>query len=106
MQPTLISRPVHHAGWVYEEKVDGYRMVAHTTGHAGQLISRQGKEFTHRFPELTKAVAALGAESVILDTEVAVFDQKLVSRFEWLRAQPKGDVATPPPCSWLLTCWS
>ena len=39
-----------------------------------QLISRQGKEFTQRFPELTKAVAALGAESVILDAELAVFD--------------------------------
>jgi ATP-dependent DNA ligase len=25
-----------------------------------------------------------------------VFDRHLVSRFEWLRAQPKGDVATPP----------
>jgi ATP-dependent DNA ligase len=25
-----------------------------------------------------------------------VFDQQIVSRVEWLRAQPKGDVATPP----------
>jgi ATP-dependent DNA ligase len=45
---------------------------------------------------LAKAVAALGAESVILDTELAVFDRQLISRFEWLRAQPKDDVATPP----------
>jgi hypothetical protein len=28
MHPTEISRPIHHAGWVYEEKVDGWRMVA------------------------------------------------------------------------------
>jgi len=45
---------------------------------------------------LAKAVAALGAESVILDTEVAVFDRQLISRFEWLRGRPEGDVATPP----------
>ncbi|HKX01098.1 MAG TPA: hypothetical protein VJX71_01255 [Methylomirabilota bacterium] len=25
-----------------------------------------------------------------------MFDQQLVSRFEWLRARPKEDVATPP----------
>jgi hypothetical protein len=25
MRPTLIPRAVHHEGWVYEEKVDGYR---------------------------------------------------------------------------------
>lgn len=45
---------------------------------------------------MAKAVAGLGAESAILDTEVAVFDRQLVSRFEWLWAQPKDDVATPP----------
>ena len=96
MQPTLLPRPIKPAGWVYEEKVDGYRMVAHKNGYVVQLISRQGKEFTQRFPELAKAVAALGAESVILDAELAVFDHQFVSRFEWLRAQPEGDVATPP----------
>ena len=94
--PTLIRRPFHHEGWVYEEKVDGYRMVAYKRAGAAQLISRQGKDFTHRSRDLAKALVGLGAESVILDAEVAVFDQQLVSRFEWLRAQPKDDVATPP----------
>jgi bifunctional non-homologous end joining protein LigD len=96
MQPTLVSTPFHRPGWIYEEKVDGYRMVAYKQGGSAQLVSRQGKEFTQRFPELAKAVAALGAESVILDTEMAVFDRQLISRFEWLRGQPKSDVATPP----------
>ena len=32
------------------------------------------EEFTQRFPELAKAVAVLGAESVIIDAELAVFD--------------------------------
>ena len=96
MAATQVAQPFHRPGWVYKEKVDGYRMVAHKAGHAVRLISRQGKEFTQRFPELAQAVAALSAESVILDTEVAVFDRQLVSRFEWLRARPKDDVATPP----------
>ncbi len=96
MHPTLLPRPFHHDGWVYEEKVDGYRMVAYKDGRTVRLISRRGKEFTQRFPELAKAVAGLGAESAILDTEVAVFDRQLVSRLEWLRAQPKDDVSTPP----------
>jgi len=96
MQPTLIATPFHRPGWVYEEKVDGYRMVAYKQGGSVQLVSRQGKAFTQRFPALAKAVAGLGAESVILDTEVAVFDRQLISRFEWLRGRPEGDVATPP----------
>src|SRR6266404_6593792 len=78
MHPTLVARPFHRAGWVYEEKVDGSRMVAHKDGAAVRLISRQGKEFTQRFPELAKAVAAIGAESVILDAELSVFDQQFV----------------------------
>jgi hypothetical protein len=27
MHATLVARPFHHDGWVYEEKVDGYRMT-------------------------------------------------------------------------------
>ena len=69
-------------------------MVAYKEGRTARLISRPGKEFTQRFPELAKAVSS--AESVTLDTEVAVFDRQLIGRFEWLRGQPKDDVATPP----------
>ncbi len=32
MQPTLVSRPFHRDGWVYEEKYDGWRMVAYKAG--------------------------------------------------------------------------
>jgi ATP-dependent DNA ligase len=96
MHATQVATPFHRPGWVYEEKVDGYRMVAYKDGASVRLISRQGKEFTQRFPELAKAVATLGTESVVLDTELAVFDRQLTSRFEWLRGQPKDDVATPP----------
>jgi bifunctional non-homologous end joining protein LigD len=71
-------------------------MVASKVGGSVQLISRQGKDFTHRLPESAKAISALGAESATLDTEVAVFDRQLISRFEWLRGRPEGDVATPP----------
>jgi ATP-dependent DNA ligase len=29
MVPTLVREPVHREGWVYEEKVDGWRMLAY-----------------------------------------------------------------------------
>ena len=29
MAPTLVREPLHRAGWVYEEKVDGWRIVAY-----------------------------------------------------------------------------
>ncbi len=96
MDPTLLPRPFHHEGWVYEEKIDGYRMVASKSDGGVRLISRQGKDFTRRFPELVKALAGLKPKTFTFDGEVAVFDEDLVSRFEWLRGRPKGEPATHP----------
>jgi len=96
MQPTLVAQPFHHKGWVYEEKMDGYRMVAHKDDGAVFIVSRQGKDHTARYPDLAKALASLPARSFILDGEVAVYDQAHISRFEWLRARPKDGRATLP----------
>jgi ATP-dependent DNA ligase len=32
MLATLVSRPFHRPGWVYEEKYDGYRILAYKEG--------------------------------------------------------------------------
>ena len=96
MLATDVGQPFHREGWVYEEKYDGWRMFVERTYSRVTLTSRNGLEHSQRFPGLVKAIADLGAESLVLDGEVAVFDRNLVSRFEWLRAQPKDDVATPP----------
>jgi len=42
MQPTLVSKPFHREGWIYEEKYDGWRMVAFKREGEVQLISRPG----------------------------------------------------------------
>jgi hypothetical protein len=34
MAPTLVREPFHREGWVYEEKVDGWRMLASRTATA------------------------------------------------------------------------
>jgi ATP-dependent DNA ligase len=37
MQPMLVREPVHRAGWVYEEKLDGWRMLANKDGERVRL---------------------------------------------------------------------
>jgi ATP-dependent DNA ligase len=96
MQPTLVSRPFHREGLVYEEKVDGYRMVVHKDGAAVKLVSRQGIDHTRRYPDIVAAIRALEVPTLILDGEIAIFDQKLISRLEWLRRRAPAEVATPP----------
>ena len=61
-----------------------------------RLVSRNGRDHTRRFPEIAAAVAKLSARSVVLDGEVAIYDQKLRSRFDWLRESNPDAVATPP----------
>jgi bifunctional non-homologous end joining protein LigD len=96
MHPTQIARPIHHAGWVYEEKVDGWRMVATKAEGSVRLVSCNGLDHTKRFPELVKALTALKPATFTLDGEVAVYDQAFISRFEWLRARPKDEPSTLP----------
>ena len=51
---------------------------------------------TRRFADLAAAVAKLSARSLVLDAEVAIFDEQLRSRFDWLRGPDPDAVATPP----------
>src|SRR5262249_54051288 len=96
MHPTLIAKPFHHEGWVYEEKYDGWRVVAYKEAQAVRLIRRNSKDLAPRFRALAAAVARLAARTLILDGEIAVFDAALLSRYEWLRERPQDETATSP----------
>ena len=96
MQPTLARPPFHRDGWIYEEKVDGWRMLAYKDGDRVRLVSRNGLTHTHRFPDIAAAVAKLPPRTLVLDGEVAVFDERLVSRFQLLRELDPAVLCTPP----------
>jgi hypothetical protein len=70
--------------------------VAYKYGQAIRLVSRAGTDHTKRFPGLVAAFQTLPAFSLILDGKVYRFDERLVSRFEWLRRRPNDETATPP----------
>jgi bifunctional non-homologous end joining protein LigD len=80
MHPTLVPAPFHRPGWVYEEKVDGWRIIAYKDGDRVRLVSRNGVDHARRFPDLATAVAKLSARTLVLDDEVAIFDHQL-----WIR---------------------
>ena len=96
MHPTQIAKPFHLGGGSTRRKWDGRRMVAYKREGQVQLISRPGRDHTKRFPALVAAIAALPSSTLILDGEVCIFDERLVSRFEWLRHGKPPGVATPP----------
>jgi bifunctional non-homologous end joining protein LigD len=85
MLATLVSSPFHKAGWVYEEKYDGVRLLAYKEGNRIQLLSRNEIDNTGRFPAIAAAIQKHAAASLLLDGEVVVFDPKNVSRFQLLQ---------------------
>jgi bifunctional non-homologous end joining protein LigD len=89
MVPTQVRQPFHRDGWVYEERVDGWRMLACKDNRTVRLESRNGVDHTRRFPEIAAAVSALPGPTLVLDGEVAIFDRQLRSDSQQ-RALPSG----------------
>jgi bifunctional non-homologous end joining protein LigD len=85
MLATLVDKPFHRPGWVYEEKYDGYRILAYKEGKHVMLLSRNGKDRTESFADVAKAIATLGDRTLLLDGEAVSFDKRLVSRFQLLQ---------------------
>jgi len=85
MLATLIQRPFHKAGWVYEEKYDGFRLLAYKEGTSVSLLSRNGKDRTQTYASLAVAVTKLADRTLLLDGEVVAFDKRQVSRFQLLQ---------------------
>jgi bifunctional non-homologous end joining protein LigD len=85
MLATLVKEPFHRPGWVYEEKYDGYRILAYKEGARVTLLSRNAKDRTAHFNTVAEAVGALQHETLLLDGEVVAFDRRGVSRFQLLQ---------------------
>jgi bifunctional non-homologous end joining protein LigD len=69
---TLASAPPSDgAGWMYELKFDGYRLLARIDARgAVRLFTRNGKDWTDKLASIADAVKALGLRSSWLDGEL------------------------------------
>jgi bifunctional non-homologous end joining protein LigD len=56
--------------WLHEIKYDGFRMHAHRGRDAVRLLTRNGLDWTHKYPQIASAVAALPACQAYLDGEL------------------------------------
>ena len=84
--PSLTEHPPEAADWIHEVKHDGYRtmlLVERGTVHA---YTRNGHDWSDRYPGIIAAARKLPCRSAILDGEVIVQDALGVSDFEALQA--------------------
>jgi bifunctional non-homologous end joining protein LigD len=77
MLATLTKELPRGKGWLYEVKWDGYRAIAYVHGAEAELVSRNGKDLTGRFPTVARAVArAARTPDCVLDGEVCALDEE------------------------------
>jgi bifunctional non-homologous end joining protein LigD len=63
----------NHADWMWEPKLDGYRVLAFINKESIRLRSRRGLELAAEFPRLSAELAKQAA-GMILDGEIVAFD--------------------------------
>lgn len=80
-------------GWVFELKLDGYRLLACKSGDNALLLTRNGNDYTGVFPEIARAVKALPIDECIIDGEVIVADDSGKPSFSLL--QKRGRLTSP-----------
>lgn len=92
MLATLWPEPFSDDGWLFEEKVDGFRTLLYWDGSTVALRSRTGRDVTNLYPELTAFAAP---RPCVLDGEAVVRGDDGIPRFE-LMQQRTGVVSTAP----------
>ncbi|HEY3741592.1 MAG TPA: non-homologous end-joining DNA ligase [Bryobacteraceae bacterium] len=85
MLATLVPEAFHRAGWVYEEKYDGERILAYKEGADVRLLSRNAKDYTARFADIAAAITGMSVRTLLFDGEVIALDRHGVSRFQLLQ---------------------
>ena len=83
--PSSAKAPPSGPGWIHEIKHDGFRILAQRDDAGVRLITRHGKELTHRFPLIDMAIKSLPVPSCLIDGEAIVCDQNGLAIFELIR---------------------
>jgi bifunctional non-homologous end joining protein LigD len=64
----------NHADWMWEPKLDGYRVLAFIGADVVKLRSRRGLDLSGDFPKLAGELAKQAGGGMILDGEIVAFD--------------------------------
>jgi bifunctional non-homologous end joining protein LigD len=82
---TLVSAPPPRGEWLYELKLDGYRLLARIDGDDVRCFTRNGNDWSARVPRVVAALKSLQLPPCWLDGELVALDQGGVPDFQRLQ---------------------
>jgi bifunctional non-homologous end joining protein LigD len=74
MHAELRDAPFNDPEWIWEPKLDGYRVLAFIGAQGVKLRSRRGLDLSTAFPRLAAELAKQAVSGMILDGEIVAFD--------------------------------
>jgi len=98
--PSHAKAPPAGSGWIHEIKHDGFRILARRDGAGVRLITRNGNDFTSRFPFIEMALKSLPVRSCLIDGEAIVCDENGLAVFDLIRGY--GSKASAVLCAFDL----
>jgi bifunctional non-homologous end joining protein LigD len=84
MLATLTDRSFDDIGWVFEDKFDGFRMIATIINGKVTLYSRNGKIISDSYKDVATALERVRTDAVV-DGELVALDKQGISRFQLLQ---------------------
>jgi bifunctional non-homologous end joining protein LigD len=91
--PSPAKAPPSGPGWLHEIKHDGFRIMARRDDAGVRLFTRNGNDFTARFPLAVAAIAALPGRSFLIDGEAICTNESGLAVFELIRRARNGSAA-------------
>ncbi|MDN2568527.1 DNA ligase D, partial [Aquibium sp. A9E412] len=70
---TLVDAAPEGEAWLSEMKYDGYRALIAVAGGRARVYTRNGKDWTDRFPAVAEAAAGLATDGTLIDGEIVAF---------------------------------
>src|SRR5262249_13367848 len=89
--PSPVERPPAGSDWIHEIKHDGFRLLARRGAAGVRLFTRNGHDWTERFPLIVEALNELKVATCLIDGEAVTCNDSGLAEFNALRGR-RGDV--------------
>jgi bifunctional non-homologous end joining protein LigD len=89
MLAETVERAFSRKEWLFEPKLDGYRVLAARAKGEQRLLTRNGNDCAAGFPEIVRAIAALPFDRLVLDGEVVALGDDGRPSFQRLQGRAR-----------------